>query len=159
MIAAWAHVCLHVCMNSLMILIFHWVCGLNHSFRSHKLSVSLCNTYISLLAYGERYTDGGWLTQTSFQVGNSEIWRPRNTPLRVMFRAQQGSCLFIQRRWLLLSAASDAALMAERGLWPLTLRSLSNLEVHVATKLLHPAPTGWTIVFQPKCSASAACST
>lgn len=70
---------------------------------------------------------------------NSESWFPRITPLCVTkalyIWAQWGSCLFIQSHRLLLSAASDAALMAELG--PLIPRPLSNLTAGVAMKPLH----------------------
>jgi hypothetical protein len=67
--------------------------------------------------------------------------------------AQLGSFHFIQSHWLLPSAASDTALIAERWLWPLIPRSLSSLVVDVATKPLQPTSTGWTSVFQPWCRA------
>ncbi len=42
----------------------------------------------------------------------------------------------IQSQWLLLSAASDAALMAEHKLWPWTPKFLSTVVVDVITKPL-----------------------
>lgn len=91
-----------------------------------------------------KWGDDERLTQRSSQVGTLLLWHfvdepttppegstlnsaPSASACSATSWAQQGSCFFNQSHWLLHSAASDAALMAKRRLWPLIARSLSKM--------------------------------